>query len=370
MLNKSRYSGVRSRLDHRSEIPLPPDPFKKQLDIVAFQMRKTIRSRADILEASSRFGVYPSTIQKILDGRTLSFTAKNKICGQADNSRPPKKPGNHQPVSVTRLKQVYRLYQDKGTLAGVGREIGVTRERVRQLMRTGSELKLFDYKPYRPPVIPKKRLLKNYKKHPTLKAVGKLYNVSGDYIARLFSSYGIDSTRRHALRVSLVRAAKKRRLIASYRRIRKELGHHPTATEMELRSRAWHGLYQKIIRLWGSIHAFRSDLGIPHSTKRLFAAWQQDPRFAPLVAAERARRKERLLGWYRRVKKRLGHDPTTTEIEKGPKSWRRLPDKIRYQWGSFDAFRKELGIPTFTKKSRSLRRRYQERGLDLRRDAR
>ena len=267
--------------------------------------------------------------------------------------------------------QVHRLYKEKSNLAAVGREVGVTRERVRQLMLQGSELGLFEYKPDKPPVIPKETLLKDYKKQLDLKAVGKLYNVSGDYIARLFSSYGIDSTRRHALRVSLVRAAKKRRLIALYRRIKKKLGYHPTATEMERRSKAWHGLYPKIIRMWGSIHAFRRDLGIPHSTERLFAAWQQDPRFAPLVAAERARRRERFLVWYHRVKKRLGHDPTITQLQSGPESWRRLYSKIRYQWGSFDAFRKELGIPTSTKKkSRSLRRRYQERGLDLDNDAR
>ncbi|MGH7830490.1 MAG: hypothetical protein ACREP8_09970, partial [Candidatus Binatia bacterium] len=109
---------------------------------------------------------------------------------------------------------------------------------------------------------------------------------------------------------------------------------------------------------------------IPPSTERLFAVWQRDPRFAPLVAAEQARRKERLLDSYRRVKKSFGHDPTTAQLRSGPESWRRLYNKIRYQWGSFGAFRKELGIPTSTKELKNLQRQHQKRGLDSAHDAR
>jgi hypothetical protein len=212
--------------------------------------------------------------------------------------------------------------------------------------------------------------LADYQIHLSLQRVAELHETSAHHVCRLFAAYGITQRQLRPLRLAALRDARKKRLIASYGRMKKELGYHPTTTEMEQRSRVWYGLYQRIIRLWGSIHAFRSDLGIPPSTERLFAMWKQDPRFAPLVAAERARRRERLLVWYHRAKKRLGHDPTTTQLQSGPESWRRLYSKIRYQWGSFDAFRKEFGIPTSTKKSRSLRRRYQERGLDLERDAR
>ena len=370
MRDKLKYFTVRSHMDHRSEIPLPPDPFKKQLDIVSSELRKTIRGNADIIKAASRFGVYPSTIYKLMDGRPLSLSVKKKICTRLVEPRVDDGPNQRLAVTLDRIMQVHRLYKEKSNLAAVGREVGVTRERVRQLMLQGSELGLFEYSTYKPPVIPKQKLLAEYQIHLSLQRVAELHETSADHIRRLFAAYGITQKQLHSLRVAALREGRKKRLIASYRRIRKELGYHPTATEMERRSRGWHRLYQKILRLWGSIHAFRSDLGIPPSTERLFAAWQQDPRFALLVAAERARRKERLLVWYHRVRKRLGHDPTTTQLQSGPESWRRLYNKIRYQWGSFGAFRKELGIPTSTKKSRSLRRRYQERGLDLERDAR
>ena len=78
MRDKLKYFTVRSHMDQQSEIRLPPDPFKKQLDIVSSELRKTIRGNADIIKAASRFGVYPSTIYKLMDGRPLSLSVKKK----------------------------------------------------------------------------------------------------------------------------------------------------------------------------------------------------------------------------------------------------------------------------------------------------
>ena len=55
---------------------------------------------------------------------------------------------------VERLKHVHKLYEDLGTLAA-GRVIGVTRERVRQLLVKGSHLGLFEYKPFEYPFVAK-----------------------------------------------------------------------------------------------------------------------------------------------------------------------------------------------------------------------
>ena len=330
-----------------TSISAPPGLIEERLKTIASELRKTIRGSADILEAASRLGVYPSTIHKILEGRKLSFDVKRKICAQAEDDKPPKIPSHHQPVSVERLKRVYRLHQEKRTLAGVGREIDVTRERVRQLMVQGSELGLFEYKISerpKPPVIPKKRLLEDYKKHLSLEAVAKIHNVSNYYLGRLFLSYGIDPAQRRALGASLLRAAKKRRLIAWYRQMKRKFGYHPTTTEMERRSIAGHRMCQRIIYLWGSFHAFQKELGILTLIEKR-------------AAAERARRKEQLIGEYRRARKKLGYDPYTTELMRGPKSWHRLYRSIRHRWGSFNAFRKELGIPTSTMELVSIRQR-------------
>ncbi len=47
---------------------------------------------------------------------------------------------------------------------------------------------------------------------------------------------------------------------------------------------------------------------------------------------------------YNAVKDTLGHHPTTTEMFKNPQ-WRTLVARIQKVWGSFAAFRQELGIP-------------------------
>jgi hypothetical protein len=302
----------------------PLNPYEEQFQIIASELRKTVRTGADVLEAASRFGVVPSTIRKILEGRTPSSYLRNIICANLDNHKPPPKPAKIQLVTVARLKQVHRLFRETGTLAGAGRELGLTRERIRQLLLQGSQFGLFDYKTYKPPVIPKKILLEDYKRHLTLTAVAKIHGASIRRVQKLMLIYGITPAQRHALRVSLMRAAKKHRLIARYRRITRTLGHHPNTAELYRRSKDSFHLVRSILCYWGSFHAFQNELGI---TSEL----------ALQVAADRARTKKQLLVRYRRLRKRLGYDPTTTQLTGGPKSWHRLHEKIRYWWGSMRA---------------------------------
>jgi len=314
----------------------PLNPYEDQFQIIASELRKTVRTPADVIEASSRFGVVPSTIRKILEGRTPSSYLRKIICATLDNHKPPPKPANIQRVTVARLKQVHRLFRETGTLAEVGREIGLTRERIRQLLLQGSEFGLHDYKTYKPPVIPKKKLLEDFKRHLSLKAVANIHGTSIRRVQRLMLTYGIMPAHRHALRVSSMRAAKKHKLMARYRRVTRTLGHYPNTAELYRRSKDSFHLVRNILYFWSSFHAFQNDLGI---TSKL----------ALQVAADRARTKKQLLIRYHRLRKRLGYDPTTTQLTGGPKSWHRLHEKIRYWWGSMRAFRKEIGIPTAIK---------------------
>jgi len=52
------------------------------------------------------------------------------------------------------------------------------------------------------------------------------------------------------------------RLERDYELIRKELGHHPTTTELQLESR-WRRVWARIETAWGTISAFREELSIP-----------------------------------------------------------------------------------------------------------
>ncbi len=108
----------------------------------------------------------PSTIKKILDGKPLSYNVQEKLIAAAERQlaadvatgEPSKLPS-----MVERLKHVHQLYEDLGTLEAAGRVIGVTRERVRQILVKGSRLG-WQYKPFEYPFVPKEKLIADYRR--------------------------------------------------------------------------------------------------------------------------------------------------------------------------------------------------------------
>lgn len=234
-----------------------PSKARGELKIIRSKLRGMIKNEVDLVEASSRFNVNPSTIRKILRGVPVYYNAQMKI--RAALEAKPSEPVAAKPSMVGRLNEVYRLYEQEGTLEAVGRRIGVTRERVRQLLVKGSQLGLFNYKPFEYPFVPKEKLLEDYKNQLSLIHVAKINSISTTYLHKLFTAYGISGT---DLRSAWL-AGKKIRYIGSYNRIKDELGHHPTTTELQQQSKSWRGLYTNITRLWGSYDAFRQELNIP-----------------------------------------------------------------------------------------------------------
>lgn len=110
------------------------------------RIREQVKSEIDLLEAASRFGVMPSTIRKVLEGRKISRYVEKKIRAALEGRAAPF--SLHQRESyIERLLEVDRLYRRCGTLAAAGRVLGLTRERVRQLLNRGSEAGLFEYGP-------------------------------------------------------------------------------------------------------------------------------------------------------------------------------------------------------------------------------
>lgn len=120
-------------------------------DSVTSTIRGTIKSQVDIFEASSKFDVNPSTIRKILEGKPVSSSVQAKLIAAIQNPLPDSADSTslNRSSMVETLKHIHKLYEDLGTLEAAGRVIGVTRERVRQLLVKGSHLGLFEYKPLR-----------------------------------------------------------------------------------------------------------------------------------------------------------------------------------------------------------------------------
>lgn len=166
--------------------------------------------------------------------------------------------------SVERLLQVYCLYHEKGTLQSVGEEIGLSRERVRQLLMKGMERGLFEYRPFRErsreASVLREAILEDYERLLTLKGVAQANGMPVYRLHRLLDQFRIADRDLEKRKI----AGRKRICIERYGSAVRSLGHHPTTTELQ-----WFGstryLYAQIRRLWGSIEAFRRECGISGS---------------------------------------------------------------------------------------------------------
>lgn len=159
------------------------------------------------------------------------------------------------------LIRVYDLYKQKGNLAAIGREIGISRELVRQRLVSGSQRGLFKYKQYIYPKLSKEKILKDYQRYLNLNAVAEANGVSSRYLRKLFASYNITRKDRDSLRMKRLREDKKNQCMELYDEIVKDFGHHPTTRE--LHHSKWNHFYFKVLRLWGSYGAFREEMAIP-----------------------------------------------------------------------------------------------------------
>lgn len=212
--------------------------------------------KIDLREILSRCSLAPATIKKILEGRPPSRYVERKIrAGLAWGSLSGEAP--NRPSRMDRLREVYRLYQEKGTLAAVGREMGLSRERVRQLLIKGAEIGLFEYKTRRfsLPDISREKVLEDYKRLLTLKGIAEENQISVYMLRRLCLSLLITKGELAALRME----RRRMQCIDRYISIVEGLGHHPTTTELH-RLKPGCSLPKQIRRSWGSFDTFRSAL--------------------------------------------------------------------------------------------------------------
>lgn len=234
------------------------------------QLREMIADHNALLEVSSRFGVTPSTLRKILAGGSISRFIRKKIDqvlgGKAESDQTLRRQ-----CGIERLLNVYHLYQTRGTLQRVGDEIGLSRERVRQLLVKGTEFGLFEYKPSFEIDIPREKILADYGRLLTLKGVAQANRISPCRLDRLLKEHRIADSELEEIRIN----TKKAICVEAYEETVRALGHHPTTTELQ-RFAKTRSLAARIRRCWGSIEAFRSDRGIslprPRRRRRLKAS--------------------------------------------------------------------------------------------------
>jgi hypothetical protein len=235
---------------------------RKSKEPSTFSRVKTmVTNETDLLRVSDRLNVNPSTVRKIVEGNPVSRSVKKKIRDAFKQEE--LNPAESRHSTVERLLEVYHLYEEAQSLRTVGQKMGVSRERIRQLLEKGSEAGLFEYKPLKFPLvyknpIPKKKILRDYKKFLRLKAVAKSNGISTTHLSKLLDLHQITNEDLKMARKEGERA----KCIRRYYSIVRRLGHHPTTTELQ-RLKSARYLSSQIRRLWGSFGAFRKEFEIP-----------------------------------------------------------------------------------------------------------
>lgn len=221
------------------------------------QLRPVVQNEVALFLVASKLGVRPSTIRKILDGCTLSKVVERKV-DAALKAGALSTHGGAASAKLERLFEIFHLYHKERTLEGVGEKIGLTRERVRQLLVKGSEIGLFQYKSHRSfkPSVSKEKILSDYQKFQKLYLVARANGISTVQLKNLRTLYGITLRDLEQARDE----GRKRTCIEKYASFSASLGHPPSTTELQRSSGSY--LSQTIRKLWGSFQSFRSDLRV------------------------------------------------------------------------------------------------------------
>lgn len=167
----------------------------------------------------------------------------------------------------SRFQQVREAYERLGTLEKAGKELGLTRQRVSQILSKGKQLGLFSYERKSGNLrVLKKELCREVliKDIELLYSETKIclkYNINNTKLKTLLRYFNIDFK-------EYQRATRAGRYIQGYSKIVDALGYHPTTTELNSRPE-WRKIWVGIDRYWGSINNFRKDFGIEKPKLRL-----------------------------------------------------------------------------------------------------
>ncbi|MBU4488545.1 MAG: hypothetical protein KKI13_05715 [Candidatus Omnitrophica bacterium] len=129
---------------------------------------------------------------------------------------------------------------------------------IRQFLIRGDEIGLFEFPPREKPFylrITKETLLESLLRYESISKVGKHHKASFEQIKEAMKTYKISMR-------DIQSEINKRKALKTYEELVRELGHHPSTTEIKIRH---HYLLFRIKKIWGSIYEFRKAYGFPGS---------------------------------------------------------------------------------------------------------
>jgi hypothetical protein len=157
-----------------------------------------------------------------------------------------------------KIARARELYLQLGTLAAAGQQMDLTRERVRQLIKKGVGLGMFEAPPKVGLDISKEQLLNAVKLYGSMAAAAQASGIAITTLDRRRKQLGV-STEDIAAALIQVR---RQTCIDDFLAIANTIGHYPTTTELEFKIAGGRALYARIARNWPSFAAFRRSLGV------------------------------------------------------------------------------------------------------------
>lgn len=226
-----------------------------------------------------------------------------------------------------KLLQIKDSYDRLGTLEAVGKELGVSRERIRQLLFEGNSAGLYVYRPTNEKKF--EELTRKYNRQSFLREIKSLtstsqvcrkLNINPSIFERLLQHFQVDWQ-------GQVSEEKKLKCMKEYASIVTDLGHHPTTTEMNAKPE-WRNLWCKIDRIWKSFENFRKELNIPQPKR----TWPKLSILGRMLSIQKTVDKK---------KKKKNNIVRSLQTE-GPLSHREICKKLGYSQQSTWVYLKEL----------------------------
>ena len=191
---------------------------------------------------------------------TIAYGGINKD----NNGIPSKKLRRLSNNKINFSKTIFQLYKEHGTLEKVGKEVGLTRERIRQILKRGNRYGLFKY-PIKKELISCSFLINYYKNKEELlnelsdcfRKYEMLQTLNTDKVnfTRLLDHFNLDIR-------DVQIYSKKKKLKIQYDEYVENIGYHPRTTEMR-EDKEPRNIWVKITRYWGSMANFRQEFGYP-----------------------------------------------------------------------------------------------------------
>jgi Fe2+ or Zn2+ uptake regulation protein len=156
------------------------------------------------------------------------------------------------------------IYAKTKSLAETGRQLNLSKERIRQILHAGMEKGVIDYVPAQDRqhekfatlkmTYPREKIVELLKEHQNIVKAFRIMGVTTHIGKELLALHNIT---RHDYHLDRFKA----KYMAKYMELFEKLGHHPSTTELQAKTEN-RVLYNALCKYWGGIQQFRAEFGV------------------------------------------------------------------------------------------------------------